>query len=99
MRCMLACLLAHSSSYHHIEYIGHNYDIHRCSWPITFGYDIIEASMARPIAPLLLTAKLCHRMCPDEMYACLTTARHITISSILVTITTCTDAHGPLHSG
>ena len=57
---------AHSTPNHHIEYIGQHWDIDRCSWPITFGYDIIEAKMTRLKVSTFLTMKLCHRMSPDE---------------------------------
>ena len=52
---------------HHIEYIDHVWCIYRCWWYITFGCDIIEATIIWPILPLPRTAMLCRRLRPDEI--------------------------------
>ena len=59
--------LASEMSDGHIEYIGHHWEINLCSWSISIKYDIIEASMVWLIVVWLHTAKLCHRMSPDEL--------------------------------
>ena len=41
--------IAHTSSYHHIEYNVGNICMKRCSWPIPFHIDIIQAQMPRCI--------------------------------------------------
>ena len=56
--------IAHSSSDNHIEYTQRNGCKKRCSWPIRFGCDIIEATITPQYASLYSTIKLCHRMCP-----------------------------------
>ena len=50
------------SPYHDIEYIMLIY----ASWPITFGYGIIEALKVRRSVAWIHLWKLGRRMCPDE---------------------------------
>ena len=51
-----------------ISSISYHWDINHCSKAITFGYDIVEAKMALLNVSLYPQAKLCHRMCPDEVH-------------------------------
>ena len=74
-----------SHKYHHIEYSGDIDGINPCSWPITFGYGIIEAYMTRLDVSLPHAAMLWHRMCPDELQMDWPRSYQITISSIVAT--------------
>ena len=73
-------------SHHHNEYIEHHIQLNHCSWPITFGYGIIEACITRYYDSLYPTIEICHRTCPDGAQWRLPTAHQIAISGICRTI-------------